>query len=61
LFLGGLFYFSLLLLIFQIFSPFCFVFVFPDRVSLCNLDCPGTHSVYQAGLELTEIFLPLPL
>jgi hypothetical protein len=23
-----------------------------DRVSLCSPDCPGTHSIYQAGLEL---------
>lgn len=22
--------------------------------------CPGTHSVEEAGLELTEIYLPLP-
>jgi hypothetical protein len=25
------------------------------RVSLCSPGCPGTHSVDQAGLELTEI------
>jgi hypothetical protein len=25
---------------------------FQDRVSLCSLGCPGTHSVDQAGLEL---------
>jgi hypothetical protein len=31
---------------------FLFCFVFRDRVSLCSLDCPGTHSVDQAGLEL---------
>jgi hypothetical protein len=24
--------------------------VFQDRVSLCSLGCPGTHSVDQAGL-----------
>jgi hypothetical protein len=30
------------------------------RVSLCSPGCPGTHSVDQAGLELTEIYLPLP-
>jgi hypothetical protein len=30
---------------------FC-LFVFRDRVSLCSLGCPGTHSVDQAGLEL---------
>jgi hypothetical protein len=25
---------------------------YPDRVSLCSPDCPGTHSVDQTGLEL---------
>jgi hypothetical protein len=39
--------------------PFC-LFVFQDRVSLCIPGCLGTHYVDQAGLELTEIFLPLP-
>jgi hypothetical protein len=34
------------------FVLFSFVFVFRDRVSLCNPVCPGTHSVDQAGLEL---------
>ena len=29
-----------------------FCFVFQDRVSLCSPDCPGTHFVDQAGLEL---------
>ena len=33
-------------------SHFCWV-----RISLCNSDCPGTHSVDQACLELTEICL----
>jgi hypothetical protein len=28
------------------------VLVFQDKVSLCSLDCPGTHSVDQAGLKL---------
>jgi hypothetical protein len=32
------------------FGVFCFVF--RDRVSLCSSDCPGTHYVDQAGLEL---------
>jgi hypothetical protein len=27
----------------------------PDRVSLCSPDCPGTHSVAQAGLELRNL------
>jgi hypothetical protein len=33
---------------------FCFVclFVFQDRVSLDSPDCPGTHFIGQAGLEL---------
>jgi hypothetical protein len=36
-----------------IFALFClFVFVFQDRVSLYSPDCPGTHSVDEAGLEL---------
>jgi hypothetical protein len=34
--------------------------LFQDTVSLCSPGCPGTHSVDQAGLELTEIHLPLP-
>ena len=38
-----------------------FCFIFPDTVSLCSLCCPGTCSVDQAGLEFTEICLPLPL
>ena len=33
----------------------------PDRISLCNsFGCPGTQVIDQAGLELTEIRLPLP-
>jgi hypothetical protein len=31
----------------------------PGWVSLCSPGCSGTHSVDQAGLELTEIHLPL--
>jgi hypothetical protein len=31
---------------------FLFFVFFRDRVSLCSPDCPGTHSVDQAGLEL---------
>ena len=33
--------------------------VFQDRVSLCSPGCPGTHSVDQAFLKLTDIYLPL--
>jgi hypothetical protein len=29
--------------------------VFRDRVSLYSPDCPGTHSVDQAGLELRNL------
>jgi hypothetical protein len=33
-----------------------FFFFFPrDRVSLCSPGCPGTHSVDQAGLELSNL------
>ena len=37
------------------------VLIFRGRVSLCNnsTGCPGTLFVDQAGLELTEILLPL--
>ena len=38
---------------------FSFSIFFLDRVSLCHPGCPGTHSVDQAGLYLTEICLPL--
>jgi hypothetical protein len=31
------------------------LFVFPDRVSLCIPDYPGTHPVDQAGLELRDL------
>jgi hypothetical protein len=31
---------------------FFFLFVLQDRVSLCILGCPGTHSIDQVGLEL---------
>ena len=39
---------------FVLFFVFCFLF-FPDRVSLCNPCCPGTHSVDQAGIELRNV------
>ena len=32
---------------------------FPAGVSLCDPGWPGTHCVYQAGLELTWVCLPL--
>ena len=38
---------------------FYFGFVFRDRISLCSPICPGTHSVDQSHLRLTEIQLPL--
>jgi hypothetical protein len=43
----------LLLLFLFCFVFFSFVLFFWDRVSLCSPGCPGTHSVDQAGLELT--------
>lgn len=37
-----------------------FFFFFQDRISLCNSSgCHGTRFVSQAGIELTEIRLPL--
>ena len=30
-----------------------------DKVSLCSFGCPGTSSVDQVGLKLTEFLLPL--
>jgi hypothetical protein len=37
---------------FFFFFGFFFFLVFRDRVSLYSPDCPGTHFVDQAGLEL---------
>jgi hypothetical protein len=39
-------------------NGYCCILFFQDRVSLCSPDCPGTHFVDQAGLELTEFSLP---
>jgi len=36
---------------------FVCLLVFQNRVFMCSFDCPGTHSVDQAGLELTKIRL----
>ena len=36
------------------------VVLFFKTRTLCSTGCPGTHYVDQAGLELTEIHLPLP-
>ena len=44
----------------KVFVLFVCLFVW-DRVSLCDPGCPGTCSVDQTGLELTEILLSLPL
>ena len=44
----------------RVVASFC-VFVFQGRFSLSNSPgCPRTRSVDQAGLEFTEIHLPLP-
>jgi hypothetical protein len=42
------------------FVLFCFLLLLFCFSSQCFLSCPGTHSVDQAGLKLTEIYLPLP-
>ena len=42
------------------FKIFFFFLIFQDRVSLFSPRCPGTHAVEQAGLEPTEICLPVP-
>ena len=40
---------------------FVFVFLFFKTGFLCSFGaCPGTPSVYQASLKLTEIYLSLP-
>ena len=31
-----------------------FVFLFQDKVFLCNLGCPGTRSVDQVGLKFRD-------
>jgi hypothetical protein len=52
--------------VFVFFVLFCFVFnlkilksperfFFFDSISLCSPDCPGTHSVDQAGLKLRNL------
>ena len=44
-----------------IFCLFVFVFLFFKTGFLCSFGaCPGTPSVYQASLKLTEIYLSLP-
>jgi hypothetical protein len=41
--------------IYEIQGKFLFYFnVLRDRLSLCSPGCPGTYSIDQAGLELTE-------
>jgi hypothetical protein len=44
--------------IFVVVVVFVCLFVFQDMFFLCLLSCPGTHSVDQADLKLTEIHLP---
>lgn len=39
---------------------FFFFLVCRDRVSFYSPGYPGTHSVVQAGLKYTQIYLPLP-
>ena len=33
-------------------------FIFPDRVSLCSLGCPGPSSVVEADLKLRDPSAP---
>lgn len=45
--------------LFSVRRPFCFAlirfdFFFQNRVSLCNSDYPGVHSVEQVGLEFRD-------
>ena len=49
----------------QTWERFCFVFVafvcvFPDKVSLWSLGCPGTRSVDQAGLKSKDPLASAP-
>jgi hypothetical protein len=44
-----------MLCFFVLFFVCLFVFIFRDKVSLYSLDCPGTHYVDQAGLELRNL------
>ena len=41
------------------FKTNCFVLFFQDRISLYDPGCPGTSSIDQVGLKITEICLPL--
>jgi len=51
LLLSGVFFKLVYLLCFG----FYFIFAFPDRVSLCNPGCHGTHFVDWVGLELGDL------
>jgi hypothetical protein len=51
-----LFFYFLFCFVLFCFVLFCFVWA---RVSLCSPGCPGTQSVDQTGLELSNL-LPLP-
>ena len=42
------------------FKFYFILYLFRDRLSLCSPGCPGTCLIDQAGLQLTEIYLPLP-
>jgi hypothetical protein len=48
--------FPILFFCFVLFCLFvCLFLVFPDRISLYSPDCPRTHFVDQAGLELRNL------
>jgi hypothetical protein len=41
--------------VFCLFLLLFLYFAFQGRVSLCSPDCPGSHSVHQAGLKLIDL------
>jgi hypothetical protein len=51
-FFGFLFVWFFVVVIVFLFVLFCLFLFFRDRDFLCSPDCPGTHFVDQAGLEL---------
>jgi hypothetical protein len=51
--IDSFFFVFIFVCLFVCFVLFCFVF--RDRFSLCSPDCPGTHFVDQAGLELRNL------
>jgi hypothetical protein len=48
-------------LVLGLFFGLVLFFVLRQGFFVCSSDSPGTQSVDQAGLKLTEIHLPLPV